>query len=131
MVHQRKILILMSKTGGGHVSLAEALRDRLQSDYAICIEDLLPRLIPRSYQLIAQKARWLWSLAFHLSDTPRLALLGHLAMGPLIAPRLTALLHQFQPDLVLMVHPLLTHAVKRVLDQHAPISPLPCSFAIP
>jgi len=131
MVQQRKILILMSKTGGGHISLAEALRDRLQSDYTIHTEDLLPRLIPRSYQFIVQKARWLWSLAFHLSDTPRLALLGHRAMGPFIAPRLIALLQQFQPDLVLSVHPLLTHAVTRVLDQHTPPIPFAMLFCDP
>jgi predicted Ser/Thr protein kinase len=48
MVQQHKILILMSRTGGGHVSLAEALRDRLQPADAVRIEDLLPGLLPRS-----------------------------------------------------------------------------------
>jgi UDP-N-acetylglucosamine:LPS N-acetylglucosamine transferase len=131
MIQQRKMLILMSKTGGGHVSLAEALRDRLQSAYAIRIEDLLPGLISRSYRFIALKAPWLWSCAFHLSDTPRLALQGHLAVVPLIAPRLTSLLRQFQPDLVLSVHPLLTHAVTRVLERHAPHVPFAMFFCDP
>lgn len=131
MVHQRKILILMSKTGGGHVSLAEALRDRLQQDYAIRIEDLLPGLFPHSYRLVTQKARWLWSFAFHLSDTPSIALRGHLAMIPLITPRLMPILRQFQPDLVLSVHPLLTHAVKCVLNRHAPHLPFAMLFSDP
>lgn len=131
MVQQHKILILMSRTGGGHVSLAEALRERLQPAYAVRIEDLLPGLIPRSYQFITQKAVWLWSLAFHLSDTPGLALLGHLAVRPLIAHHLRALLRQFQPDLVLSVHPLLTHAVARVLERHSPHVPFVMFFCDP
>lgn len=45
MVQQRNILILLSETGGGHVSLAEALRERLQPGYTIHIEDLLPGII--------------------------------------------------------------------------------------
>jgi UDP-N-acetylglucosamine:LPS N-acetylglucosamine transferase len=105
MIHQRKILILTSKTGGGHVSLAEALRERLQQDYAIKIEDLLPGLFPRHYRFVAQNARWLWSLEYHLSDTPRIALLGHLMMIPLITPRFQPIMQRFQPDLVLSVHP--------------------------
>ncbi len=120
MSHQRKILILTSKPGGGHVSLAEALCDLLQQEYAIRIEDLLPRLFGQYYRLVAQELRWLWSLQFHMSDTPRIALLGHLMVLPLIAPRLKSIVDRFQPDLVLSVHPLLTHAVKHLLDRYAP-----------
>ncbi len=58
MVHQRKILILTAKTGGGHLSLADALRDRLQQDYAISVEDLLPEFFPRHYWFVVQKAPW-------------------------------------------------------------------------
>jgi UDP-N-acetylglucosamine:LPS N-acetylglucosamine transferase len=32
MPYRPKLLILTCKTGGGHVSLAEALRDQLQND---------------------------------------------------------------------------------------------------
>ncbi len=131
MIRQRKILILTSKTGGGHVSLAEALRDRLQQDYAISIEDFLPGLFPRHYRFVAQNARWLWSLEYHLSDTPRIALLGHLMMIPLITPRLQPIVQRFQPDLVLSVHPLLTYAVKRVVDRHAPHLPFVMLFCDP
>ncbi len=131
MVQQHKILILMSRTGGGHVSLAEALRDRLQPADAVRIEDLLPGLLPRSYQFITQKAVWLWSLAFHLSDTPGLALLTHVAVEPLIEHHLRVLLRQFQPDLVLSVHPLLTHAVTRVLERHSPRLPFAMFFCDP
>ncbi len=123
MVQQHNILILMSETGGGHVSLAEALRERLQPDYTIRVESLLPELIPDMYRSIAQKAPWLWSYMFHLSDTPGLARLAHRVMLPFVTPRLLPLLESFQPDLVLSVHPLLTHAVKRVLDRYAPHIP--------
>lgn len=131
MVQQHNILILMSETGGGHVSLAEALRERLQPGYTIRIEDLLPGLIPDMYRHIAQKAPWLWSSAFHLSDTPGLARLAHRVVLPFITPRLLPLLESFQPDLVLSVHPLLTHAVKHVLDRHSPQIPFAMLFCDP
>lgn len=113
------------------MSLAEALRDRLQQEYAISIEDLLPRLFPQHYQFVTQRARWLWSLEFRMSDTPHIALLGHLMMIPLITPRLKPLLDRIQPDLVLSVHPLLSHAVKRVLDRYAPHIPFAMLFSDP
>lgn len=120
MDQQRKILILMSETGGGHVSLAEALREQLQSDYLIRIEDPLPRLLPSLYRVVTQQALWLWSCLYHMSDRPPVASFAHWGILPLIRPRLLTLLESFQPDLVLSVHPLLTHAVKRILDLHAP-----------
>ncbi len=57
--------------------------------------------------------------------------LGHQMMIPLIAPRLKPLLHTVQPDLVLSVHPLLTSAVKYVLDQHTPHIPFAMLFSDP
>jgi UDP-N-acetylglucosamine:LPS N-acetylglucosamine transferase len=73
----------------------------------------------------------LWSSLYHGSDTPLLARLGHLGVLPLIKPRLLPLLESFQPDLVLSVHPLLTHAVKRVLERHAPQVPFAMLFCDP
>jgi UDP-N-acetylglucosamine:LPS N-acetylglucosamine transferase len=131
MIHRRKILILTSKTGGGHVSLAEALCDRLQQDYSVSIEDLLPGFFPRHYRFVAQQARWLWSCEYHISDNPRIALLGHHAMIPLITPLLEPLLERLRPDLVLSVHPLLTHAVKHVLDRRAHHIPFVMLFSDP
>ena len=131
MDQQRKILILMSETGGGHLSLAEALREQLQSDYLIRIEDLLPRLLPSLYRVVTQQALWLWSCLYHVSDTPPVARFAHRGILPLIRPRLLTLLESFQPDLVLSVHPLLTHAVKRVLDLHAPRTPFAMLFCDP
>jgi UDP-N-acetylglucosamine:LPS N-acetylglucosamine transferase len=131
MTQQHNVLILTSRTGGGHVSLATALRERLESIYTVRVEDLLPGSIPSAYRFMAQRAPWLWSWAFHLSDTPGLALLGHLAVVPLIAPRLETLLREFRPDLVLSVHPLLTHAVTHVLGRHAPRVPFAMLFSDP
>lgn len=131
MIQQSRILILTSETGGGHISLAEALREQLQPDFIIRTEDLLPRFIPHPYRSITQKAPWLWSSLYHGSNIPALARLGHLGILPLIKPRLLSLLESFQPDLVLSVHPLLTRAVKRVLEQHAPQVPIATLFCDP
>ncbi len=45
MPNQPNILILTAQTGGGHISLAEALQDLLEEHYAVTIVDLLPAFI--------------------------------------------------------------------------------------
>lgn len=131
MSQQKHILILISATGGGHISLAEALSERLQAEYIIQIEDLLPEFIPDLYRSVTQKALWLWSSLYHGSDTPVLARLGHQGILPLISPRLLRLLASFQPDLVISIHPLLTHAVKQILNRHTPYIPFAMFFCDP
>jgi len=64
------ILILTSKTGGGHVSLAEALRDLLDGAHAVEIIDPQPRAIHWHYRLVSRYALWLWAAEFRAANTP-------------------------------------------------------------
>ena len=65
-----KVLILSSKTGGGHVSLAEALRDQLAHDFAVEIVDPQPRVVHWHYRLVSRHALWLWAAEFKRRDRP-------------------------------------------------------------
>lgn len=140
MLSQQNILILTSSTGGGHISLAEALRDLLERDLApepgknsappaISIAAPQPGLLPLSYRLVSRYALRLWAAEFHFFDTPRRALLAHRLITPLVRQRLRALLDTLQPDLILTTHPLLSYEVKRVLEQRASNVPLVLLFS--
>jgi len=93
----RKILILTSKTGGGHISLAEALRGRLEPEYTIEIVDPQSRFFHWHYRMVSRYALWLWAVDFRLSDTPRGALLMHRLFTLTVAKALSALLDRVQP----------------------------------
>ena len=90
MLSQKNILILTSKTGGGHISLAEALRDLLEGNVqaegnnhdkvtkdtkvaAITIVDPQPGFFHLHYRIVSRYALWLWAAEFHFLDTQRRA----------------------------------------------------------
>jgi UDP-N-acetylglucosamine:LPS N-acetylglucosamine transferase len=123
MPNRSNILILTALTGGGHLSLAEALRDLLEQEFAITIVNLLPGLFEVSYRFAGHYALWLWSMTFHLSDSSGQARSVQRLLVPLIDSRLKRALDQVQPDLVITTHPLLSHAARRVLEKYAPRTP--------
>lgn len=87
------MLILTVKTGGGHISIAEALRDQLQDDYAITIADPCPGIVDGHYRFISCHALWLCALEFKLTNTPARAALVHSMLNLYLA---RALQHEVQ-----------------------------------
>jgi len=131
MSNRPNILILAGQTGGGHISLAEALRDQLELDYAITILNLLPNLFGYSYRFAGQHALWLYSMAFHLSDRPGQARSSQRLFVPLIESRLKRALDLIQPSLVITTHSLISHAAKLVLEKYSPDIPFVMLFSDP
>lgn len=131
MLNQPKILILTSKTGGGHISLAEALNDQLASIYAIEILDPQPRFVHYHYRLVSSYALWLWDTEFRLYDSPRQALLAHALFTPVVTKRLEATLERSRPDLIISTYPFLTYEVQHVLKRMGIHTPLLMLFADP
>ncbi len=123
------VLILTSKTGGGHVSLAEALRDRLVPDYAIEIIDPQPHFFHWHYRLVSRYALWLWSAEFRATDTPRQALFAHRVFTRLVSKQLHTLLDHIQPVLVITTYPFLSYEVVRVLEKYLSPPPLVLLFS--
>lgn len=146
MLSQKNILILTSKTGGGHLSLAEALHDVLKEDMqtgdgeneedtkgekapAISIVDPQPSLFQQHYRLVSRYALWLWAAEFQFFDTPERALLAHRIFARLVRRQLHALLDTVKPDLILTTYPFLTYEVMRVLAQRSSTMPLVSLFS--
>ena len=127
----RRILILTSKTGGGHISLAEALRDRLEAKYAVELVDPQSRFFHWHYRIVSRYALWLWAAEFRLSDTPRRALLMHRLFSFIVSNALFALLDRVQPDLIITTYPFLTYEVMQVLRHRRSTVPFVMLFADP
>ena len=146
MLKQKTILILTSKTGGGHVSLAEALRDLLAQDeqtgdetnehaakdtnaLAITIVDPQPGFFHQHYRIVSRYALWLWAAEFQFFDTPRRALLAHRIFTQLVRRQLNALLDDLQPDLIITTYPFLSYEVVSILVQRSSAVPLVLLFS--
>lgn len=115
MQTKQKILIFTSKTGGGHVSLAEALRDELADTYTIEIIDPQPAIVHWHYRTVSRRALWLWALEFQLVDTPARSRAAHWVSSRLLLPYVANTLRTSRPDIVLSTYPFLTCEVTYAL----------------
>ncbi len=146
MSKRKSVLILTSKTGGGHLSLAEALRDLLGSGApategeheqvvadeefpAITIVDPQPGFFHLHYRFVSRSALWLWAAEFRFFDTPRRALLAHRVFTHLVRQQLTDLLDKVRPDIIITTYPFLSYEAKRVLERRSPAVPLVMLFS--
>jgi len=107
----KRILIFASHTGGGHISLAEALHDLLTQDFEVTILDPQPSFIHWHYRTVSRHALWLWEAEFKLSDGRRRARVAHAFSSVLLARRVIRALRQNDPHLVISTYPFLTSEV--------------------
>lgn len=113
-----KLLILMSDTGGGHRSAAEAITaalEQLEPKSAVELLDFFSTCSPfplnqagAIYGPWVNYAAPLWWAGFHLTDgRQRAALLGW-AISVVVRRRVEARLRALEPDVLACVHPLAT-----------------------
>ncbi|MBO0792169.1 MAG: hypothetical protein J2P36_14655 [Ktedonobacteraceae bacterium] len=131
MSKKLKVLILTSKTGGGHISLAEALRDQLIDDAELEIVDPQSAFVHLHYRLVSRYALWLWAAEFQVLDAPGRALMAHRVFTRLVARSLEAILERTQPDLVITTYPFLTYEVMQVLEKRGSRVPFVMLFTDP
>ena len=125
----KNILILTSKTGGGHISIAEALRDRLfeqkGKDIQIDILDPQSSFFHWHYRTVSRYALWLWAAEFRLSDTPARARWMHRLFTLSVARTLRAVIQRRRPDLIISTYPFLTYEVTRILRRMPDTASIP------
>lgn len=121
---KKKILFLMSDTGGGHRAAAEAIRDALLHRYG---EDRIePRLIdvfkvsrfpmnymPEFYPWLVNHSKSSWGLGYSLSNTKRRAAVLSRGMYLANARRFKKMLDEFPADVVVSVHSVITNPTLR------------------
>lgn len=127
----RTILILTSKTGGGHISLAESLRDRLADNYTIELLDPQLSFFHWHYRLVSRYALWLWAAEFQLLDSPWWAWQAHRVFTYTVTRPLEAAIKRIQPDLIITTYPFLTYEVVQGLKKLGLEIPFVMLFADP
>lgn len=111
-----RILILMSDTGGGHRSAAEALveafadgyGDRCQVEMVDGLAAYAPFPLNRAgplYPTWVERARWTYIWSYRLSDTPRRATAIVRTLWPFVRRRTRRLLREHPADVIISVHP--------------------------
>jgi len=121
-----KVLILISETGGGHRSAAQALAEgfqaRLGDRVDVIIVDLIAQhtfwplnQIRHTYRPIVNDAEWLWRTLWHLGESSLVLRAIETVFSSLTYRPVGAYFRQQAPDLVVTVHPLINHAALRVL----------------
>jgi UDP-N-acetylglucosamine:LPS N-acetylglucosamine transferase len=134
----KNILLLTSRTGGGHVSIAESLRDLITEDAArqedmpapaLSIIDPQPRFFHLHYRLVSRYALGLWAAEFQFFDTPGRARLAHRVFTRLVNRQLHTLLDRVKPELIITTYPFLSYEVMRVLQQRQQRIPLALFFS--
>ena len=124
----RRILILMSDTGGGHRASAHALQaafaarfpGRFQVEIVDLWTDYTPWPIdqfPRLYSPIVARAPWLWKLLWAVFENQR-ALSAALRLVFLLCRNdMRKVLQAHRPHLIISVHPLMQHLFLRLLEE--------------
>lgn len=121
----KRVLILMSDTGGGHRASAEAIRDAFNEefgdDYQVFITDLWSEhtpwpfnQLPKSYNFLVKHGP-LWKMMYY-GTAPRVIHQSNFAAtSTFIAREVAKGLMKYQPDIIISVHPLMQHVPLRIL----------------
>ncbi|KAJ8751857.1 hypothetical protein K2173_026056 [Erythroxylum novogranatense] len=121
----KKVLILMSDTGGGHRASAEAIKAALNEefghDYQVFITDLWSEhtpwpfnQLPRSYNFLVKHGS-LWKMTYYGTAPRMIHQPNFAATSPFIAREVAKGLMKYQPDIIISVHPLMQHVPLRIL----------------
>ncbi|KAG5225173.1 MGDG synthase type family protein [Salix suchowensis] len=117
----KRVLILMSDTGGGHRASAEAIKaafnEEFGDDYQVFITDLWSEhtpwpfnQLPRSYNFLV-KHKALWKMTYY-GTAPRVIHQSNFAAtSTFIAREVAKGLMKYQPDIIISVHPLMQHKI--------------------
>lgn len=124
------ILILMSRTGGGHLASARALEAEFTAQRPgtrVTIVDLLTDHVvfpfsrmPATYDTVVNRTPHLWHAMWHLTGLAAVSRPSTAMVRRLSRRRLEGLLAATRPDLVVSVHPLVNHLMIPVLARVSP-----------
>ncbi len=118
------ILILTTHTGGGHLNLAQSLKDMLDTHYNVAIVDPQPASVDRYYGSVSRQATALLHWQFACTDNELASLWLHRAVTLFTGRRILSLIRHVQPQLIIATHAHLSYAVARANEQSQKRVPL-------
>ncbi|HLL77941.1 MAG TPA: glycosyltransferase [Ktedonobacteraceae bacterium] len=125
MKHEKPtILILATRSGGGHLNLALSLREKLEDRYTVVIEDGVFERGDRFYTFVSRYSMQYLYWQYTLSNNAFIALLIHLVILLLTWRRLNALLERVHPQLIIVTHAYLSYTTARANERRKKRVPL-------
>lgn len=124
----KRILILMSDTGGGHRAAAEAIRDALYQKYpgetTVDIVDVFVeysgwpwKKAPEMYPVWINRGKFSWRVGYHISNKPPQVAIMNAYVTNRLAPGLRRMYAEHPADVVVNVHPFMATPALRVLSK--------------
>jgi len=122
----KKIMILMSDTGGGHHASAEALQsgfnERYRAQFQVDKVDLWikhtpPPLnrVPETYRFLVNDVPWLYKFIYEVGEKPQVTEPVMRATARFLQPFVSRAIRRYDPDLIVSVHPLMQEIPLKVL----------------
>ncbi len=115
----KRIVFFFSDTGGGHRSAAEAIRDAIDENWPgqaqVYLVDFFLEGLPRPLNRLGSlygpmvESGWAWKATWELAEYRLLTRTAWPPVRPIMVPRLRHILELQKPDVVVSVHPIVTH----------------------
>jgi 1,2-diacylglycerol 3-beta-galactosyltransferase len=118
------ILILTTRTGGGHLNLAQALKGILDSHYNVVIVNPQSNSVERNYTLAIRHFTKLLEWQYTLSDNAFTSFCIQRVVTLLDNGRIFNVIQHTQPQLIITTHALLSYACARAKEKSRKRIPL-------
>ena len=118
------ILILTTQTGGGHLNLAQALKDMLGTRYEVAIVDGQPDSYGSFITTVSRHFASYLTWQFILTDNELASYGLHRGLAVLSHRRLHSILERVRPHLIIATHAFLAYAVARANERQPRRVPL-------
>ncbi|CAI5530233.1 unnamed protein product [Closterium sp. Naga37s-1] len=137
---KKRVLILMSDTGGGHRASAEAIKSTFELEYGdkyeVTIIDLWKEhtpwpfnQMPKSYSFLVRHET-LWKVAFYATKPKFVHQPQMAATSAFVAREVSKGLDKYKPDVIVSVHPLMQHIPLRVLRSRGLLHRIPFTTVV-
>jgi len=122
------ILILTTHIGGGHLNLAQALKDMLETHYEVVIVDPQPKSVEQFYTLVSRHFLQFLDWQFAFIDHEITSSCLHRLLTPFSYRRLLNIIEHIQPQIIITTHALLSFATARANERLC--KPVPLVFQL-
>lgn len=123
-VSRPTILILTTHVGGGHLNLAQALKDMLETHYEVVIVDPQPKSVEQFYTLVSRHFLKFLDWQFALIDNEITSSWLHRVLTPFSYRRLLDIIEHIQPQIIITTHALLSYVTARANERRRNRVPL-------
>lgn len=118
------ILILTIHNGGGHINLAQSLKEMLETNYDVVIEDAQSGAANRWYSWVSRHSVKFLQWQYMFTDNKVLSFAFHVILTLLSYRRIRRIVARVQPQIIITTQAFLSYAAARVNDHQPKRLPL-------